>query len=84
MPQGSADQLQSIMSPNLKQSFGRAQEFAREQNHRALLLEHLLLALTEDPEAAGLLASPTMAASTMAPSITLRGDCWAACSRLTA
>jgi hypothetical protein len=55
MPQGSADQLQSIMSPNLKQSFGRAQEFAREQNHRALLLEHLLLALTEDPEAAGVL-----------------------------
>jgi hypothetical protein len=56
MPQGSADQLQSIpMSPNLSQSFGRAKEFAREQNHRALLLEHLLLALTEDPEASGVL-----------------------------
>jgi hypothetical protein len=56
MPQGSADQLQSIpMSPNLSQSFGRAKDFAREQNHRALLLEHLLLALTEDPEAFGVL-----------------------------
>ncbi|HEX5957460.1 MAG TPA: Clp protease N-terminal domain-containing protein [Hyphomicrobiaceae bacterium] len=43
------------MSPNLSQSFGRAQEFAREQAHRALLLEHLLLALTEDPEASGVL-----------------------------
>lgn len=56
MPQGSADQLQSIpMSPNLSQGFGRAREFAREQSHRALLLEHLLLALTEDPEASGVL-----------------------------
>jgi hypothetical protein len=43
------------MSPNLSQSFGRAQEFAREQSHRALLLEHVLLALTEDPEASGVL-----------------------------
>ena len=33
MPPGSADQLQSIpMSPNLSQSFGRAKDFAREQN----------------------------------------------------
>jgi ATP-dependent Clp protease ATP-binding subunit ClpA len=56
MPQPSADQLQSIpMSPNLTQSLGRAKEFAREQAHRALLLEHLLLALTEDPEASGVL-----------------------------
>ena len=56
MPQGSADQLQSIpMSPNLSQSFGRARDFAREQSHRGLLLEHLLLALTEDPEASGVL-----------------------------
>ena len=34
---------------------GRAKDFAREQSHRALLLEHLLLALTEDPEASGVL-----------------------------
>jgi hypothetical protein len=43
------------MSPNLSQSFGRARGFAHEQSHRALLLEHLLLALTEDPEASGVL-----------------------------
>jgi hypothetical protein len=56
MPQSIAEQLQSIpMSPNLSQSLGRAQEFARAQQHRALMLEHLLLALTEDPEASGVL-----------------------------
>jgi hypothetical protein len=43
------------MSTNLSQTFGRAKDFAREQNHRGLLLEHLLLALTEDPEASGVL-----------------------------
>ncbi len=56
MPQSIADLLQSIpMSPNLSQSVGRAREFAREQSHRALLLEHLLLAFTEDPDASGVL-----------------------------
>lgn len=53
MPQSFAEQFRSIpMSPNLAQSLGRAHGFAREQAHRAVLLEHLLLALTEDPEAA--------------------------------
>jgi hypothetical protein len=56
MPQTLADQFASIpMSPNLDRSLARAQEFAREQSHRALLLEHLLLALTEDPEATAVL-----------------------------
>jgi hypothetical protein len=56
MPQSIADLFQSIpMSPNLSQSLGRAHEIAREQAHRALLLEHLLLALTEDPDAAAVL-----------------------------
>jgi hypothetical protein len=56
MPQTIADQFGSIqMSPNLGRSLGRAQEFAREQSHRALLLEHLLLALTEDPDAMAVL-----------------------------
>ena len=56
MPQTIADQLASIpMSPNLGRTFGRAQDFAREQSHQALLLEHLLLALTEDPEATAVL-----------------------------
>jgi hypothetical protein len=56
MPQSIAGQLQSIpMSPSLGQSLARAQDFAREQSHRALMLEHLLLALTEDPDAAGVL-----------------------------
>lgn len=52
MPQTIADQFDSIpMSPSLGQSLGMARQFAREQSHRALLLEHLLLALTEDPDA---------------------------------
>ena len=56
MPQSSADQLQSIpMSPSLSQSLGKAKAFAREQSHRAMTLEHLLLALTEDTDAAGVL-----------------------------
>ena len=36
------------MSPNLGQSLERAHRFAREQSHRLVTLEHLLLALTED------------------------------------
>jgi len=56
MPQANADQFASIpMSPNLGRSLERAKEVAREQSHRALLLEHLLLALTEDPEASAVL-----------------------------
>jgi len=56
MPQSSADQLQSIpMSPSLGQCLGKAKDFAREQSHRAITLEHLLLALTEDTDAAGVL-----------------------------
>ncbi len=56
MPQSSADQLQSIpMSPSLGQSLGKAKDFAREQSHRTMTLEHLLLALTEDTDAAGVL-----------------------------
>src|SRR5215510_3468626 len=56
MPQSSADQLQSIpMSPSLTQSLGKAKDFAREQAHRAMTLEHLLLALTADADAAGVL-----------------------------
>lgn len=53
MPQAFAEQFRSIaMSPSLAQSLERAHGFAREQAHRAVLLEHLLLALTEDPDAA--------------------------------
>jgi neural Wiskott-Aldrich syndrome protein len=56
MPQSSADQLQSIpMSPSLGQSLGKAKDFAREQAHRAITLEHLLLALIEDADATGVL-----------------------------
>jgi neural Wiskott-Aldrich syndrome protein len=56
IPQAMADAFRSIpMSPNLSRSLGRAQEFAREQSHRVLLLEHLLLALTEDPDASTML-----------------------------
>ncbi len=56
MPQSIADQLQSIpMSSSLGQSIGRAHESAREQSHRTTTLEHLLLALTEDLDAASLM-----------------------------
>jgi len=58
MPQSFADEFRSIpMSPNLGQSLERAHRFAREQAHRLVTLEHLLLALTDDPEAALILQS---------------------------
>src|SRR5215470_2316851 len=58
MPQSFAEQLRSIpMSSNLGQSLERAHRFAREQSHRSVTLEHLLLALAEDPEAALILQS---------------------------
>src|SRR5436190_22804533 len=53
MPQSFAEELSAIpMSTHLGQSLERAQRFAREQSHKAVTLEHLLLALTEDSEAA--------------------------------
>ena len=58
MPQSFAEQLRSIpMSPNLGQSLERAHRSARDQSHRLVTLEHLLLALTEDTEAALILQS---------------------------
>lgn len=58
MPQSFADQLRSIpMSPNLGQSLERAHRSARDQSHRLVTLEHLLLALAEDAEAALILQS---------------------------
>jgi len=58
MPQSFAEEFKSIpMSPNLGQSLERAHGFAREQSHRLVTLEHLLLALIEDPEAALILQS---------------------------
>jgi hypothetical protein len=56
MPQPLADELKSIQfSPKLGESLERARAFAREQSHRAVLLEHLLLALTEDADAAAVM-----------------------------
>jgi hypothetical protein len=58
MPQPLAEELKSIpMSSNLGASLERAHRFAREQSHRSVTLEHLLLALVEDPEAALILQS---------------------------
>src|SRR5215470_739088 len=58
MPQSFAEQLRSIpMSPSLGQSLERAHRCARDQSHRLVTLEHLLLALTEDAEAALILQS---------------------------
>lgn len=56
MPQAFAEQFRSIpMSSNLGASLERAHGFSRAQAHRAVLLEHLLLALIEDPDASGVL-----------------------------
>jgi len=58
MPQSFAEQLRSIpMSPSLGQSLERAHRSARDQSHRLVTLEHLLLALTEDAEAGLILQS---------------------------
>src|SRR5215475_8657308 len=52
MPQTFAEQLRAIpMSPSLGQSLERAHRSARDQSHRLVTLEHLLLALIEDAEA---------------------------------
>jgi neural Wiskott-Aldrich syndrome protein len=58
MPQGFADEFKSFpISAQLGESLERAYRFAREQSHRLVTLEHLLLALTEDGEAAAMLQS---------------------------
>jgi neural Wiskott-Aldrich syndrome protein len=58
MSQSIAEDFKSLpMSANLGESLERAHRFAREQSHRLVTLEHLLLALTEDPEAALILQS---------------------------
>ncbi|HEU0062858.1 MAG TPA: Clp protease N-terminal domain-containing protein, partial [Hyphomicrobiaceae bacterium] len=56
MPQVFADEFKSFpISAQLGESLERAYRFAREQSHRLVTLEHLLLALTEDAEAASML-----------------------------
>jgi len=58
MPQAFADEFKSFpISQHLADSLQRAHRFAREQSHRLVTLEHLLLALTEDPDATGMLAT---------------------------
>jgi len=58
MPQVFADEFKSFpISAQLGESLERAYRFAREQSHRLVTLEHLLLALTEDGEAAAMLQS---------------------------
>jgi hypothetical protein len=58
MQRSIAEEFKSLaMSANLGESLERAHRFAAEQSHRLVTLEHLLLALTEDPEAALILHS---------------------------
>ena len=86
MPQSFADELRSIpMSPNLGQSLERAHRFAREQSHRAVTLEHLLLALTEDAEAALILQSANVDLGRLSTDVSgylgrlledMRGEAW--------
>ena len=40
-------------SPNLTLSLDRARDHARDLRHREVTIEHLLLALTDDPDATG-------------------------------
>jgi hypothetical protein len=51
------DLAQIGKSTALVESFERAHKLAIDQGHGVVTLEHLLFALTEDPEAAGVLAS---------------------------
>jgi hypothetical protein len=61
MPQPFADPLKSIpMSSILGESLERAHGFAREQGHRAVTLEHLLLAFTEDTDASAVLQASSV------------------------
>lgn len=61
MPQPFADPLKSIpMSSTLGESLERAHGFAREQGHRVVTLEHLLLAFTEDTDASGVLQASSV------------------------
>lgn len=70
MPQALAEELKSIpMSPNLGESLERAHRFAREQGHRYVMLEHLLLALAEDPEASLILQSANVDLSQLATDV---------------
>lgn len=53
-----ADQLAPIpMSPTLGQTLTRAAQYAQEQSHTEVALDHLLLALTEDEDARQVMAS---------------------------
>jgi neural Wiskott-Aldrich syndrome protein len=53
-----ADELKRIpMSPVLGDTLARAADYAQAQNHGAVELEHLLLALTEDEDATQVLAA---------------------------
>ena len=61
MPQPFADAFKSIpMSSTLGESLERAHGFAREQGHRAVTLEHLLLAFTEDADASAVLQASSV------------------------
>jgi neural Wiskott-Aldrich syndrome protein len=61
MPQVFADEFKSFpISAELGESLERAHRFAREQSHRLVTLEHLLLALTEDADAISMLASASV------------------------
>ena len=52
MGAGIADQLAPIpMSATLGQTLARAAQYAQEQSHTEVSLDHLLLSLTEDEDA---------------------------------
>lgn len=58
MAQSIIDEIGHILPPsrNLAETLARAAEYANQQSHPEVTLEHLLLALTEDPDAARVLA----------------------------
>jgi len=62
MSQAITEELARLpMSPNLAVTLTKAADYAREQGHSRVTLEHLLLALTEDPDASLVLKASNVA-----------------------
>src|SRR5262245_14338978 len=70
MPQSFADVLSWVpKSRQLSASLARAHDYARAQGHRTVTLEHLLLALTDDPDAAAVLKASRVPTQRMAKEV---------------
>ena len=71
MSQSIAEELARVpMSPNLMATLTRAADYARQQGHGRVTLEHVLLALTEDSDAALILQASQVAAEPLNADVT--------------